>query len=263
MVPYGETNVEIELESDTNLIAYANYSLTTGPVYVAPVLRDCNLYVNHLYFAPEIYKLFRNRVSEQLIRVHRLQTVSSVTRNSDSILLNSLKWPVEQMYVAFRPTANLSNSQKWHRNAAITTNNVKEAVVTGVATIQVNTASYFTETPVVSTLSLTASSIPIYPEAPLAFYNSYLNYRFGASYKCPQDLGWALFNFAQKPDEPNPSGHFDSSNDREMYLSYTAALDSSNTPLISADNPCDIIIVAQCLNVLTTKDRMAVLKYST
>lgn len=263
MIPWGETNVEIELESDANLIAYANYSGTGGPVYVAPTVRDCNLYVNHLYFAPEIYKLFRNRVSEQLIRVHRIQTVQNVTRNSDSILLNSLKWPVEQMYVAFRPVANLSNSQKWHRNAAITTNTVKEAVVTGVATIQVNTASYFTETPVVSTLSLIASGIPIYPEAPIAFYNSYLNYRYGDLHKCPRDLGWALFNFAQKPDEPNPSGHFDSSNDREMYLAYTAALDNSNNPLISGAAPCDIIVVARCLNILTAKDKMAVLKYST
>ncbi len=263
MIPWGETNVEIELESDANLVAYANYSLTTDTVYNAPTIRDCNLYVNHLYFAPEIYKLFRNRVSEQLIRVHRLQTINNVTRNTDSILLNSVKWPVEQLFVAFRPTENLTNSQKWHRNAYITTNTVKEAVVTGVATIQVNTASYFTETPVVSTLSLVASGIPIYPEAPLAFYNSYLNYRFGHTYKCPKDLGWALFNFAQKPDEPNPSGHFDSSSDREMYLNYTAALNTSNVPLISAAIPCDIVVVARCLNVLTTKDKMAVLKYST
>lgn len=263
MIPWGETNVEIELESDANLIAYANYSLTTGSVYIAPTVRDCNLYVNHLYFSPEIYKLFRNRVSEQLIRVHRIQTVFDVKRNADTVLLHALKWPIEQLYVAFRPTANLGNSQKWHRNSYITTNTVKEAVVTGVATIQVNTASYFTETPVVSTLSLIASGIAIYPEAPIAFYNSYLPYRFGASHKCPRDLGWALFNFSQKPDEPNPSGHFDSSNDREIYLSYTAALDGSNTPLISSDIPCDIIMVARCINILTTKDKMAVLKYST
>jgi hypothetical protein len=264
MFPHGQTDIEIELESEANLVAFANYSGTTSPVYTPPTIRDCFLYMNHIYLLPEIHEIFVKKFGFQLIRVNRLHKISQLTKRDDNILLHDIKWPVETMFVAFKPVANLTNSQRWHRNTVITSKAVKEAVVTGIATVQVNNAVYFDEQPVISSLELRASEITIYPELPPMFYNSYIPYRFGNCIKTPRDLGWNMFNFNVNPGDYQPSGHLNTSSDRELYLFYKSGIDPiTNEPYIRQNNPVELTVLAECLNFLYIKGTTAVLRFST
>ncbi len=262
-IPHGQIQVEMDLESESNLVAYANYSGNPGTIYTAPVISDCALYSNHIYLNPTINDILALRTKFQLIRINRTQKVFNVTKASDSIRLHDLKFPIETMYVAFRPTANNTNSQKWHRNTVLTDTNVKQAVVTGVATIQVNEATYFKEAPVVSKLLLKTSDIVLYPEMLPTFYNSYMPYRYGPNLKTPKDLGWYMINFAMNPGEYQPSGHFNASQDREMFLFYESAVNNSNQPQIRAANPVDIYICAEVINFIFYEQNNAVLRFAT
>lgn len=263
LFPYGQTDIEIDLEQESNLVAYANYSGNPDPIYIPPTVTQCYLYMNHLFMMPMIHKIFVSRFGFQLIRVTRTHRVSSLTKSEDSILLQSLKWPIECMYVGFRPTVNLTNSQKWHRNTVITDRSVSEAVITGGAFYGINSAVYYDEAHVVSSLSLKAHDVVIYPDLAPAFYNSYLSYQFGPNLKTPKDIGWYMFNFNIRPGDYQPSGHFNSSNDRELYLSYVTAQDSSGTNYIRAANPVELIVVADCINFLMIANKTAVLRFST
>jgi hypothetical protein len=264
LFPYGQTNIDIQLENEENLIAYANNSMTGGQVYKPPVITDCALYLNHIYILPEIHKIFIAKFGFQLIRVTKLHESKGLQLASANILLHTLKWPVETMYVAFRPAINLTNSQRWHRNTIITPVSVAEAVVTGTSTIQVNSAVYYNEVPVVKSLELRAHDVIIYPCLPPAFYNSYMPYRFGPNLKAPRDLGWNMFNFNVNPGEYQPSGHFNISTERELYLNYSSDTDPNTLlPYIRKENPVNLIVLAECINFLLVQKNTAILKFST
>ncbi len=264
LFPYGQTDVEIELESEANLVAFANYSGTTGPVYNPPSVTQCELYLNHIFIDPSIHRIFIKRFGFQLIRVSRTHKVSNLKVQEDSVHLQQLKWPVECMYVAFRPAANLTNSQRWHRNTAITSVNYPVAVVTGGAVIQVNNVVYYDETPVVETLGLKLHDVTLYPDMAPTFYNSYIPGQYGPNIRAPRDLGWNMMNFNFYPGEYQPSGYVNVSQGRELYLGYKSAIDP-NTGLyyIRPANPVDLIVVADCLNFLLVNNNSAVLRFST
>jgi hypothetical protein len=264
LFPYGQTDIEIELEKEEQLVAYANYSGSTGVIYNPPVVKECSLYMNHLFILPQVALIFRSRFSFQLVRVTRTHKVFNLSKSEDAVLLQQLKWPIESMFVAFRPAANLPYSQRWHRNTIITQKTVKEAVVTGVATVSINNAVYFDEQHVISKLGLKVNDVTIYPDLPPTFYNNYLPMRYGHQLKTPKNLGWYMINFNLNPGEYQPSGHFNSSQGREMYLHYTSAIDTNtNQTHIRPDNVIDLIVVADCINFLLCSNKSAVLRFST
>jgi hypothetical protein len=263
LFPFGQTNIDIQLESDANLVAFANYSGTNGAVYTPPVITECALYLNHVFLLPEIHKIFVAKFGFQLIRVTKQQN-ESLSIDNGSVLLHGIKYPVETLYCAFRPVANLANSQKWHRNTVVTQVAVQEAVVTALATVQVNNAIYYTETPVISKLELRAHDIVIYPSLPPSFYNSYVPSRFGNSIKTPLDSGWYMLNFSVNPGDNQPSGYFNSSRERELYLNYISAIDpSTNVPYIKKTTPANLYVLAECINFLLTSNNSATLRFST
>lgn len=264
LFPHGQTNIDIDLESESNLVAYANYSNTTDAVYTPPTVTDCALYVNHIFLLPELHKIFVAKFGFQLIRVTKAINEIPLQTSQGSVLLQAIKWPVESLYIAFRPSANLTNSQRWHRNTIITQNSVKEAVVTGVATIQVNTALYYSEVPVVTSLELRAHDTIIRPSMPPSFYNSYVPTRFGSNIKTPRDIGWYLMSFSANPGEYQPSGHLNTSRERELNLHYVSAVDpNTSQPYIRTSNPIKLIVVAECINFLLIQNNTAVLRFAT
>lgn len=262
LLPYGQTDIEITTAQESEMIAYANYSGTTNAVYTAPTM-TCNLYVNHIFLIPEVRDIFQKRFGFQLIRVTRTHT-DRIKKEADSIKLHSMKYPIENMYVAFKPRVNLANSQRWHRNTNITQKTVKEAVVTGVATIQVNSAVYLEETPVVQNLELRAHDVVLYPKEDVSFYNNYVPYRYGTFHNTPEDLGWYMFNFAFNPGEYQPSGYFNSSKGRELNLLYESAIDDNlQQPVIRSGNEVDLVVVAECLNFLIIRGGSMALQFCT
>jgi len=260
ILPLNQTNIEITFEEQQNLVAYANYG--GGGAYNVPKVTDCNLYINHIFILPEVHRIFITRFGFQLIRVHRVQR-EILIENQKSILLNQLKWPIELLYIGFRPLVNSLNSQTWYKNTAITNVSIQEAVVVGSGVLAVSDAVYQQEQQVVQNISLRASDIIIYPSLPPEFYNNYIPFRYGQTLKTP-DMGWLMMNFNIKPGEYQPSGHFNSSRARELYLSYTSALDANtNDYIISQSNPVELLVLAECINFILYKNNNLVLRFST
>ncbi len=259
ILPMNQVEIEVTFEVESNLVAFADYG--GGGLYNVPKVAECYLHLNHIFISPAVHKIIMSRFKFQMIRVQRVHT-EYLTESEKGIRLHQLKWPIECMYIAFRPRINLTNSQRWYKNTNITAVNVKEAVVTGTTTIQVNNAVYFNETHVVKNLSLRAHDVIIYPTLPPDFYNNYIPYRYGPELKTPKDLGWYMMNFNMNPGEDQPSGHFNSSRERELYLWYESALDGSNK-IIRPDNPVDLMVLADTINFLVYEDGTMALRYAT
>jgi hypothetical protein len=270
MLPMNQTDIEITLESYSRLLSY------TGPgggAFNPPVVKDCQLYVNHIFLLPEIAKLFRDRFGFQLIRVHRQQQrngLMELVKSEDRVLLHDLKFPIECLYVGFRPKTNRNFMHRWHRNTHIVSKYVLVPVSDSQAEpppdpgLKFNKILYFDEYDPISSMSLSAHDITIYPELGPAFYNSYVPYQYGSCLKTPRDLGWYMMNFNLYPGDHQPSGHFNISRSRELYLKYTSALDpNTNQFIIRPDNPVELIVIAKCINFLLFEGNNMTLKFST
>jgi hypothetical protein len=263
LFPFGQTHIEIELENEANLVSFGDYGGDTTPLYTPPSITQCELYINNIFLDPAIHKIFMKRFGFQLIRVTRTHREDGLIDDMKRVHLHHLKWPVECMYVAFRPVANLLNSQKWHRNAMITEQEYNAPVSTAGGVIQVNKVKYYDEEPVVETLGLDLHNVKLYPDMSPTFYNSYIPYQYGQHIKSPRDIGWNMMNFNLYPNEYQPSGYVNASQGRELYLTYKSAVNSNGVPHINPDNRVDLIVVADCINFLLVKDNNAVLRFST
>lgn len=260
---HGTVELEIELEQESNLVAYGNYSGGLGNIYTPPTVTVCELYAKHIFVDPIVHNIFMKRFGFQLIRVSQTHKIAGIKTPEDSIHLHQLKWPVENLFLGFRPTANLSNSQRWHRNTNITSVNYPVSVVTAGSVIQVNNVVYYDENAIIDTMSLKLHDITIYPELKSTFYNSYLPMQCGKNIVAPRDIGWNMFNFNQTPGEYQPSGYINISRGREFYLHYKSATNNSGVYYISPSNPMDLIFVADCINFLYAQNGGAILKFST
>jgi hypothetical protein len=123
---------------------------------------------------------------------------------------------------------------------------------------------YFQEEPIIASLGLKMHDITIYPDLPPTFYNSYIPNQYGMNLRAPRDLGWNMMNFNFYPNEYQPSGYINVSQGREFYLNYRSAVDPGlGQPYIRANNPIDLIVVADSLNYLYVQGISAVLRFST
>ena len=260
ILPTEQTKIEIEFEKEHNLIAFSDYG--GGGAYNVPVVTECQLYLNHLFLLPSVMRIFTSRYSLQLIRIHR-EHRELLKHSSGNVHLSSLKWPVECLYIQFRPVVNKSKSQQWYRGTEITETQVKEAVVLGSTTIQVNSAVFMTEHDCITSMGLKAFSNIIYPELPPSFYNSYIPMRYGTHTKTPKNLGWYMMNFNFDPGNQQPSGHFNISRSRELYLQYTSATDALNRDIIREDNPVELIVLSECINFILFTGGNAILRFAT
>lgn len=252
IIPYGQTRLELKLAKVNELVSFANYEGDGS--YTEPRVDVCDLYVNHVFMMPFIHDIFMKNFGFSLIRVHR-RHITTLTKNEDSINLNELKWPIETMYIAFRPQENENLSQYWNKNSALTQTDIP-VPVSDTTTVSINQVRIQKESPSVDTLELKAFDIRIFEETSASWYNSYIPYRFGCKINTPEDPGWYMMNFNLNPGDNDPSGHINVSKSREFYLSYRSSF-------INRNKPTDLIVLADALNFLYIKDGSAVLRFST
>jgi hypothetical protein len=262
VIPFGQTKLELKLAPDTDLISYstptsAPFSTANPPgAYITPKIERCELYTNHIFMLPFMHEIFIKNYGFSLIRVHRRQ-IRTVTANSGNIKLNELKWPIETMYVAFRPVANRNITQSWYSNNALTENQIPVPVCTGVVPVlSINQVVSQIESPSVDSLELQAHGVVLFKDTAAGFYNSYMPYRYGTSINTPEDPGWFMMNFNFNPGDNDPSGHINVSQAREFYLSYTSSY-------IDKNHETEMIVLADALNFLLVKSGSAILRFST
>ena len=126
-IPYGQRFINITLAEQEELVNYyprgaGDYSDPHGSIAsTVSLISTMELYINNIFVNPEVHDIFIKRIGFQLIRVHRRQT-HSASKDSDSVLLQQLKWPVETMYIGMRvkdyssETVSLQaeHLDKWH-----------------------------------------------------------------------------------------------------------------------------------------------------
>jgi hypothetical protein len=252
VIPQGQNKIKVTFNDESELISFAVMAGTGA--FTSPVITKCDLYTNHIYMLPIMFDLFIKNYGFSLIRVHKKQT-KILNDSKQSIKLNDLKWPIENIYVAFRPTINNSLSQHWHQNSALTTTFIP-VPVSDTLTVSINSVVLQKESPTVDTISIKAHGIELYTDIPTKFFSSYIPSHYGKHMSTPEDSGWFMIPFCFKPGEHNPSGHINLSRVREFYLEYTSSF-------ISTTSTAEMIVLADCLNFLLVKDGSATLRFST
>ncbi|ETP09547.1 hypothetical protein F441_14586, partial [Phytophthora nicotianae CJ01A1] len=220
-----------------------------------------------------VHDIFIDRVAFTLVRVHRRQT-QNLNKSSDSIHLVQLKWPIESLTFGFQPTVNRakntnleansdqsssvsSDMEDWHRFGVVSNTQMLAADFLGsmgaLGLLVKEESSHIT------TLQLQAHSVNLFSTFPAAFFNSYIPYQFGGSaLTAPTDPGLYYYSFALYPNQYQPSGHFNVSRARELYLNYTSSFISSD-----ANHTATFFVQAKTINFLLISEGSASLRYST
>lgn len=344
IIPWGQMQINIKLNNISDIVGFADYG--GGGEYYEPRIDVCNLYINNIFIPDDIFQIYAKHLNFMLIRTHQHHRQQiKMTGASNRVLLNNVKFPIENLFFSFKPRENLNLSQHWFRTLKLTEKTFKVPVVaknistvitgsvststsqaavlvpgslssidntyngyyfiltggtgwnsvdimlnryivsdyngttkevtlstswTGITPdatttfelftpqLAINTISYYEETPVVKTISLSVNDIDIWRDQPEKFYNSYLPYRFdgGGLMGLPDERGTYFIPFNLLPLHYKPSGSFNSSIGRELYLNFTS-------DLISNDFPVDLIVSARVINFLLVKNGSMSLKYIT
>ena len=290
---YVETTVVASTPQINNNVRDINpntFVRTYAPFYTkggitTPSILTSELFVNNIFVNPEVHDIFIKRIGFSLIRVFRTHR-QSLTTNKDQILLSQLKWPIEYLFVGFRPQYNASTSNNnmwrdWHRMTrqidtwtfkpdlgftvpqevfgadAASLTEVKKGGWMSSSVDNVQPDTYFLPVPTIDTASLSAHGVTLYDSFPDVFFSAYEATHYGGSNVTSTDDPGALFiTFSLFPGSYQPSGHINISRAREFYLSWTSSY-------ISADTPCDAIVVAKAINFLLISDGSAMLRYTT
>lgn len=275
-VPYGQRYLQFRLTSPENLYhTIINPAATstdlTMPVISVPMVTTFDVYINNMFVLPEVHDIFIDRVAFTLIRVHRRQT-QNLNKSSDSIHLVQLKWPIETLMFGFQPTVNRVTNpirfspgsqastisphmEDWHRYGAVSNTSLKASEVTGAA----GPLNVKYESSHILKLQLQAHSVDLFSEFPAQFFNSYIPYQFGGSnITAPTDPGLYLYSFALYPGQYQPSGHFNVSRARELYLNYTSSFIGSDQ-----DHTATFMVQAKAINFLLVSEGSCSIRYST
>lgn len=242
---------------------------TEVPLPFSKLPIEADLYVNGLYTNPEIHDIFASRIGFSLVRVHRRQT-TQLQAPADRFLLDQLKFPAEFLMVGMRDRKLAADFDRWWLMGTRvpktkSTQLMVPAMIWNKAlqicqlvcreATEISTLESFT-----STIGITAHGIEIYPQLPAAFYNAYMPIRYADNTMVvsPVDTSEFLVNFCLYPGKFNPSGYYNLSAGRELYIDYSTK--SSLTDFTSGQY--EMVISMSALNFLIRKGDKLSLKYA-
>jgi hypothetical protein len=259
-IPYGQRFIHVTLATPEML--FAGDPALTG--FIPPAITVANLYINNIFLNPDIHDIFIKRVGFQLIRVHLNQT-TQINQPLDQIKLDSLKYPIEMLYVGCRPMVNNSSIEDWHRFSIVTDNLIAYPVVvpTGlpppapIYDLEVGFATWKTTAATLTNIGIQTKGVSLYDDAnPVEFYNKYLPYILGNGHiRSPDQDTLYLITFQLYPGIMQPSGHINLSRTREFYIDYQSAN-------VSSILICQLVVIAVAINFLLIGFGTAVLRYN-
>ncbi len=169
--------------------------------------------------------------------------------------------------MGFRDRANAANFDQWHLFGRARTRTDSTALLTPGAIWNADLNIYqlvcrtATETstldPIVSNFKLTAHGIDLYPNVPANFFGTYLPQRYfaGTTVVAPEDTSAYLATFCLYPGQFNPSGYYNLSAARELYLTY-------GSDSIDSENAAELVVSMSALNFLIRKGDKVHLRYA-
>ena len=259
--PFGQLKVKIELENADKLM---NSLDIVNDVYnqnfSIPKIESCTLYTKHIYINSDIQDIFISKLGFNLIRIYK-KVEKILLNNNDRISIQELKFPIESLYVMFRPEINetgLDSFQTWNINAITNLTYIKTPVIYdlgGVDTLGINNIKYYNENAVVNSFRFEGNDSATYGTQSVNFYDGYLPYISGTNIMSNNNNIYYL-PFMINPQSNQPCGYLNLSKVRELYLEY-------NSDVIEAYKPVKMYIYAQALNFLLITKNAATLKYIT
>jgi hypothetical protein len=247
-ITYYNAFIEYELADYSEILICADYE-GSGDGFIKPSITQASLISNHIFLTPEVANLVVSENVFNLIRVHRnLNRI--VDKPYDQILLNELKFAVEDMYIYFRPISNSTDANTaeiWHNNNDVNYTELSYPSILSIAGVKAlgyTNSYYYSELPTVDVIGLISEGSTIYDNQSTLFYDSYLPFRFGRdTVMTPIVSGSYLMTFNLYPDKDQPSGYINFSNARENYLTYSSSY-------ISKTTPCNLHISAKTINFI-------------
>jgi len=230
---------------------------------------EVGLYVNGLYVNPEIHDVFASRIGFSLVRVHRRQ-VNHIQNRADSFLLDQLKFPAEYLMVGVRDRANHRSFDHWWLMGSPAVRAPSSALIVPamIWNSQLQLCQLVcreaTETStlesVTGPIGVTAHGIELVPMMPNVFHNAYMPTRYAKNsvVVSPEDQGELLVTFCLYPGKFNPSGYYNLSAGRELYINYELR------PAFADVTPSqfEMTVSMSSLNFLIRKGDKFSLKYS-
>jgi hypothetical protein len=212
----GTTKIPLVLNKNTSLITNAS------------------LFVNNLYTYPEIFDIISQESNFNLIRVHKRQN-TTLNHKTNDVLLSALHYPGEYLSIGIRNKNNTNDFDRWHLMGSdyltTDTNHIKTMHIPAIVwnmdigIRQLVTREAIQNTTlnnIVQSLRVHIGDINIYPTMPAFFFNDYMPIRYhkNSAVCSPYDNNMFLITFCLYPGTYNPSGHFNMSINRDMYIEY-------------------------------------------
>lgn len=275
LIPNSQRTITCELAPLKDIVQALVPSTTAAGVLDAVELPfakvgiEADLYVNGLYVNPEVHDIFASRIGFSLIRVHRRQ-VNQLQNASDAFLLDQLKFPAEFLMVGLRARNLAADFDRWwlmgRRRQRTESNKLYGPVLIWNSELQIiefvarEAVEATTLENFVDTIGVTAHGIEIFPQLPSAFYNAYMPIRYAENSMVvsPSDTSAFLVNFCLYPGKFNPSGYYNLSAGREMYINYS--LKPAAADIEGGD--AEMVISMSALNFLIRKGDKISLRYS-
>lgn len=259
--PLGQVKVRIELEQAENLMNSIDViNDEYNQHYNIPDIESCTLYTKHIYTNPDIQDIFISKLGFNLIRIYK-KVEKYLLNNNDRISIQELKFPIESLYVFFRPESNelgLDNFQTWYLNSALELNYIKTPIiydVGGVDTLGINNIKYYKQNPIINSFRFEANNSSTYGSQSKIFYDGYLPFISGDQIMSNNNNIYYL-PFTFMPQQNQPCGYLNLSKTREIYLEYSSSVIEDNKPV-------KLYMYATALNFLLVTKNAASLKYLT
>jgi hypothetical protein len=259
--PVGQIKVKIQLETADHLMTAID---VVNDVYnqdfEKPVIEECELYTRHIYFNADILDIFISKLGFNLIRIHKYLEKIIDTDNA-RISLQELKFPIDSMYVFFRPLSNengIDDLETWYKNSFLNLNYIKTPIIydnAGTDTLGINNIKYYDEEPVVTSLRFETNDVSTYDTQLSMFYDGYLPYISSDKIMSNQNNIYYM-PFTLYPLENQPCGYLNLSKTREIYLEYSSEK-------IESHGHVKLYVYTTALNFLLITKNSAALKYIT
>lgn len=258
---YGKVKVKVELEEVNKLITCLDViNDLYNEKYNTPIINEFELYTNHIFMNSEIQDLFITRLGFVLVRIHkRIDMI--LNKNIDNILLPQLKFPIESLYLYFRPNVNengIDNLQTWYKNSILDLNYILTPVIydnMGNKEFGYNSIKYYDEKPVIDSLELRINDTTSFHLNNTILYDSYLPYISDKNIiTSNNNIYYLPFSFYESTNQP--CGYLNLSKARDIYLKYSSTL-------IEDYKPVKLYAFAKTINFLLITSNSANLKYIT